>query len=303
MASSRESSRTWKSPSGRASISRWRLKWAASLKPITVVGSTAKVDTTTTATDTSISQSLLFNMPISRANAAVSMLNYAPGINSSSAFGGAAGTANALLVDGVDVRDPEGGTPWVFFNYNIIDQVQIGSLGQTAEMGGFSGAVINTVTKSGGNRFAGLFEHRYSSKSLRGDNVTDNKLNNPLISALNPSLKVTGIDKLNDYTVQMSGPIKENRAFFFGSIQRYSIREDPDGPAHHPHGNQPALQREADVAAVDGRQHRVLVPVRPVQPGRPDGPGRRGRHDGLPRGAAGLARVGLEWPVPSSARQ
>src|SRR6188508_386342 len=38
---------------------------------VTVVGSTAKVDTTTTATDTSISQSLLFNMPISRANPAV----------------------------------------------------------------------------------------------------------------------------------------------------------------------------------------------------------------------------------------
>lgn len=197
---------------------------------ITVQGSTAKVDTTTTATDTSISQSLLFNMPISRANPAVSMLNYAPGINSSSAFGGAAGTANALLVDGVDVRDPEGGTPWVFFNYNIIDQVQIGSLGQTAEFGGFSGAIINTVTKSGGNRYAGLFEHRYSSKSLRGDNVKDRNLNNTSISLLNPALKVTGIDRLNDYTVQMSGPIKENRAFFFGSVQRYSIREDPDGP-------------------------------------------------------------------------
>src|SRR5688572_16002071 len=197
---------------------------------VTVIGSTAKVDTTTTATDTSISQSLLFNMPISRANAAVSMLNYAPGINSSSAFGGASGTANALLVDGVDVRDPEAGTPWVFFNYNIIDQVQIGSLGQTAEFGGFSGAIINTVTKSGGNRYAGLFEHRYSSKSLRGNNIEDRKLNNALISSLNPSLKVTGIDRLNDYTVQMSGPIKENRAFFFGSVQRYSIREDPDGP-------------------------------------------------------------------------
>ena len=197
---------------------------------VTVVGSTAKVDTTTTATDTNLSQSLLFNMPISRANPAVSMLNYAPGINSSSAFGGAAGTANALLVDGVDVRDPEGGTPWVFFNYNIIDQVQIGSLGQTAEFGGFSGAIINTVTKSGGNRYAGLFEHRYSSKSLRGDNVKDRKLNNTLISAMNPAIKVTGIDKLNDYTVQMSGPLKENRAFFFGSVQRYSIREDPDGP-------------------------------------------------------------------------
>ena len=197
---------------------------------VTVVGSTARVDTTTTATDTSISQSLLFNMPISRANPAVSMLNYAPGINSSSAFGGASGTANALLVDGVDVRDPEGGTPWVFFNYNIIDQVQIGSLGQTAEFGGFTGAIINTVTKSGGNRFAGLFEHRYSSKGLRGDNVTGRRLNNTLITEMNPAIRVTGIDKLNDYTVQMSGPIKENRAFFFGSVQRYSIKEDPDGP-------------------------------------------------------------------------
>src|SRR5688572_2902099 len=211
---------------------------------VTVVGSTAKVDTTTTATDTNLSQSLLFNMPISRANPAVSMLNYAPGINSSSAFGGASGTANALLVDGVDVRDPEGGTPWVFFNYNIIDQVQIGSLGQTAEFGGFSGAVINTVTKSGGNRFAGLFEQRYSSKGLRGDNVTGRRLNTgggssvclancpgaPGAPVLNASLKVTGVDRLNDYTVQMSGPIKENRAFFFASVQRYSIREDPDGP-------------------------------------------------------------------------
>jgi hypothetical protein len=195
---------------------------------VTVVGSTAKVDTT--ATDTSLSQSLLFNMPISRANPAVSMLNYAPGINSSSAFGGASGTANALLVDGVDVRDPEGGTPWVFFNYNIIESVQIGSLGQTAEMGGFSGAVINTVTKSGGNRFTGLFEHRSSSKSLRGDNVTDREIHGQPISSLNPSLKVTGIDKLNDYTVQMGGPLRENKAFFFASVQRYSIREDPDGP-------------------------------------------------------------------------
>ncbi len=197
---------------------------------VTVIGSTAKVDTTTTATDTSLSQSLLFNMPISRANPAVSMLNYAPGINSSSAFGGASGTANALLVDGVDVRDPEAGTPWVFFNYNIIDQVQIGSLGQTAEFGGFSGAIINTVTKSGGNRFTGLFEQRYSGKSLRGDNVKGRSMNGGLVTALNPAIKVTGIDKLTDYTVQMGGPIKENRAFFFGSIQRYSIKEDPDGP-------------------------------------------------------------------------
>ncbi|MBK9242855.1 MAG: TonB-dependent receptor [Acidobacteria bacterium] len=191
---------------------------------ITVVGSTAKVDTTTTATDTTISQDLLFSMPISRANPAVSMLNYAPGINSSSAFGGAAGSANSLLVDGVDVRDPEAGTAWVFFNYNIIEQVQIGSLGQSAEFGGFTGAVINTVTKSGGNRFAGLFEQRYTSKRFRGDNVS------AAVTKINPSIKATGVDSLKDYTVQLGGPLRANKAFFFASVQRYAIKQDPDGP-------------------------------------------------------------------------
>jgi hypothetical protein len=191
---------------------------------ITVVGSTFKVDTTTTATDTTISQDLLFSMPISRANAAVSMLNYAPGINSGSAFGGASSSANSLLLDGVDTRDPEGGTAWTFFNYNIIDQVQIGSLGQSAEFGGFTGAVINTVTKSGSNRFAGLFEQRYTSKRFRGDNVSAE------VTKINPSIKATGVDSLKDYTVQLGGPLRENKAFFFGSVQRYSIEQDPDGP-------------------------------------------------------------------------
>ena len=45
-----------------------------------MVGSAASIDTTTTATDTNISQDLLFSMPISRTNAAVNILNNAPGI-------------------------------------------------------------------------------------------------------------------------------------------------------------------------------------------------------------------------------
>jgi hypothetical protein len=191
---------------------------------ITVVGSAASIDTTTTATDTNLSQGLLFSMPISRTNAAVNILNNAPGINSGSAFGGASNSANSLRLDGVDVRDPEGGTAWAFFNYNIIEQVQVGSIGQPAEMGGFTGAIINSITKSGSNRAAGLFEYRYSSRGLRGDNVSS------AVKSVNPSIAVTGVDKLNDYTVQLGGPIRLNKAFYFASIQRYSIKEDPVGP-------------------------------------------------------------------------
>jgi Carboxypeptidase regulatory-like domain len=191
---------------------------------VQVTATAASVDTTSTSTDTSISQDLLFAMPISRTNAAVNMLNYAPGVNSGSAFGGAADSANALLLDGVDTRDPEGGTAWTFFNYNIIDTVEVGGLGQPAEYGGFSGAVVNTITKSGGNAYSSLAEFRYTNKDLRGDNITSE------IKKENPTLLAAGVDKLNDYTVQLGGPLKRDKAFFFGSIQRYSIKQDPDGP-------------------------------------------------------------------------
>ena len=86
------------------------------------------------------------------------MLNYAPGINNSSAYGGDGDSANSLLIDGVDTRDPSGGTPWTFYNYNIVEEMQFQGLGAPAEYGGFTGAVVNTITKSGGNRFSGLFD-------------------------------------------------------------------------------------------------------------------------------------------------
>lgn len=181
------------------------------------------VDTTSTATDNVIDQALLFQMPLSRTNAAVSLLNYSPGVNGGAAFGGAAGASNALLLDGVDTRDPEGGGAWTFFNYNIVESVEVGGLGAPAEFGGFQGAVVNSITKSGGNAFSSLFEYRYTNKDLRADNLTS------VIKRENPSLLASGVDRLDDYTVQLGGPLKRDKAFFFGSIQRYSIKEDPAG--------------------------------------------------------------------------
>ena len=62
---------------------------------VNVVANTLTVDTTTTATDTSVSQDLLFRMPINHANPAVNLLEYSPGVTDGSAFGGAADAGNA----------------------------------------------------------------------------------------------------------------------------------------------------------------------------------------------------------------
>src|SRR5438067_1566552 len=88
---------------------------------VQVTANTLHVDTSSTSTDTTISQQLLFSMPISRTNAAVNLLNNAPGINSGSAYGGGANTGSSLMLDGVDTRDPEGGSAWTLFDDHIID--------------------------------------------------------------------------------------------------------------------------------------------------------------------------------------
>ena len=81
---------------------------------VQVTASPITIDTSSTATDSKLSQSLLFSMPISRTNAAVNLLNNAPGINSGSAYGGGANVGSSLMLDGVDTRDPEGGSAWTF---------------------------------------------------------------------------------------------------------------------------------------------------------------------------------------------
>ena len=192
---------------------------------VEVVASSINVDTTTTKTDTNMSQELLFSMPLSHNNPAVNILQYSPGVNNGSAFGGASDGANSLMLDGVDTRDPEGGTAWTFYNFNIIDEVQVGSLGQPAEYGGFTGAIINTVTKSGGNRFSFLSEYRYSSDSLGSDNLTGST-----VLTDNPTIFPTQVMKYKDYTVQLGGPLVKDKAFFFASVQRYNIEQHISRP-------------------------------------------------------------------------
>ena len=168
-------------------------------------------------------------------------------------------------MDGVDTRDPQGGSAWTFFNQNLIQEIQIGGLGAPAEYGGFTGAIINTVTKSGGNAFSGLFSMRYTSDSLASNNIAQEVLDRE--PGLGDSRPIT--KKLMDYTVQMGGPLKKDKAFFFVSIQRYSATTDPTGPVATSQRHQPALQHEVHAAAVGERHGHPRHAVRHLQRHRP----------------------------------
>ena len=209
---------------GGTSTIDFTMRMASLTETVEVVGASSSVDVKSAATDTSVSQNMLQMTPL-YSSTATGLLNAAPGINSSSGYGGQGSYGNALLLDGVDTRDPEGGSAWTFFNQNLIEEIQIGGLGAPAEYGGFTGAIINTVTKSGGNAFSGLFSMRYTNKDLASKNISAKQLEQ------NANLGNSAIVKsLKDYTVQMGGPIRQNKAFFFASVQRYQALSDPVGP-------------------------------------------------------------------------
>jgi hypothetical protein len=191
---------------------------------VNVVANTLTVDTTTTATDTSLSQELLFSMPVSHNNPAVNILNYMPGVTDGSAFGAGSDVANSLAIDGIDTRDPEGGSSWVFFNYNIIDEIQVGALGQTAEYGGFTGAVVKTIaSRASKSRSCPVAksQREHGRRSNASSSVADA---NPLLAnALKTKL-------LNDSTVQIGGPMKKDKIFYFFSVQRFEFNRYSESP-------------------------------------------------------------------------
>jgi outer membrane receptor protein involved in Fe transport len=178
------------------------------------VGSNA-IDPTSSAVTTVLSNEYLQALPTVRDE--FDILNLAPGINMGSAFGGAEETANAYQIDGVDVSDPQDGTPWAFFNYNLVQQVTLVGLGAPAEYGGFTGTVFNTITKSGSNSFSGLADFLYSDKSL---------------SALNTASKdlQTGLKKSFDTTFQVGGPFLKDKLWYFVSGQYFADDRAFGGP-------------------------------------------------------------------------
>ena len=136
-------------------------------------------------------------------------------------FGGKNWLYNNYSVDGsyfnnpfgLDNPSPGGQSNAEPLPYDAVEQVQVSIAPYDVREGGFTGAGINTVTKSGSNEFKASAYTFFRNESMQGDKVGDAEI-------LNPELT------FNQYGVSVSGPIIKNKLFFFvnGEIER---REDP----------------------------------------------------------------------------
>ena len=98
--------------------------------------------------------------------------------------------------------------------YESVEQVQVSIAPFDVREGGFTGANVNTVTKSGTNEFKGSV-YTY----LRNENFVGNEVSGQTVVA-NPDLS------FNQSGFTLSGPIIQNKLFFFinGELER---RDDP----------------------------------------------------------------------------
>lgn len=133
-------------------------------------------------------------------------------------FAGVNNRLNAIYIDGAVNNDvfglansgTNGGQTGIApFSIDIIDQFQVALSPYDVTLGGFAGAGINAVTKSGTNQFQGTAYYFMQNENLAG------KTNGVLAERLNiDPTKLAPFDQ-RLYGASLSGPIAKNKAFFF----------------------------------------------------------------------------------------
>ncbi|MCX6578295.1 MAG: carboxypeptidase regulatory-like domain-containing protein, partial [Candidatus Aminicenantes bacterium] len=135
---------------------------------ITVIGQSPTIDKQRTTRPANLDKMFLQSIPAQRQLG--TYVNMAPGVTNDSAYGGST-MDNSYLLDGVNLVDAATGTQSVNFGLDIMEEISIVAGGLPAEYGSVRGAMINVVTKSGGNKFSGSGSFYFNQEKLKSVNT------------------------------------------------------------------------------------------------------------------------------------
>jgi hypothetical protein len=140
-----------------------------------------------------------------------SLINLAPGVKDGSAMGAPSKVSNQWQIDGQSLLTYMGsGEDWQYPDMDIIEEAKVSGSGANAEYGSFTGAMLNLITKSGGNRFEGLISTSYSPFNWNQKNF------NPA----DPLFSLYGTTPRNlyfDFHAGLGGPIIKDKLWFYVS--------------------------------------------------------------------------------------
>ncbi len=192
---------------------------------VTVTSELPLVDPTTPATGATITPRQIQELPVNGRDY-LDLLQLVPGTainrqadansdNANPVLGERSGNNN-FFIDGQPNKDTVDGGPAAQFNQETIAEFQVLSTGYKAEFGQASGAIINVITKSGGNRYNGVFSLFHRNDALDSSNSLDTtRTDAPDLSRY-------------DYSAALGGKIIKDRFFFFGSAERITERRELD---------------------------------------------------------------------------
>ena len=163
----------------------------------------------------------------------------APGISPTSPTGssvlvsalGSGVDQNQYLLDGTSITATGNGVSRADPGVDFIQELQIQSVGASVEYGNVQGAVVNVITKSGGNRFQYDAAYYWQPEALTSQPLRlEYDRQRQLVSGYERA-------KYRDFTTSLGGPIVRERLWFFSGYQHL---RDSDSQA----GTDPGLPRE-----------------------------------------------------------
>jgi outer membrane receptor protein involved in Fe transport len=195
---------------------------------IVVTGGAPLIETTSATVSNLISAKSVEDLPL--VNRDLTQLTFLqPGIMKSPAgadlfagqgekfhVGGARGTQNLYLLDGVSNADLSGNPQGVSGSYSgaeTVQEIQIITNNYSAEYRSAAGGIVSAVTKSGTNTLRGSLFEFYRGDALESRGHFDRLLDLPVPEFTR-----------HQYGGSVGGPISRNKLFFFGSYE--GLRQD-----------------------------------------------------------------------------
>src|SRR5436190_4943342 len=186
---------------------------------VDVTAETQLIDSTSSATGTTVIPRQITEFPVNGRNY-LDLLQLVPGVainrqssgdNANPVLGERSGNNN-FFIDGQPNKDTVNGGAAAPFNQETIAEFQVLTTGYKAEFGQASGAIINVITKSGGNGFHGVGSFFHRNDAFDSSN------------SLDPAVSDAPYLRRYDSSFALGGPVIKDKFYFFGSAER--IAED-----------------------------------------------------------------------------
>src|SRR5688500_2718815 len=195
---------------------------------VTVSGSSPIIDTTATRTVQNFKLTELQSIPNGRDMWALLAVTPAVQMSRIDVGGNRAGTQTGytaygfsgqvrVLIEGINTTEGTGGAGF-YFDYSSLEEVFLGTSGQSAEMPN-PGVQSQFIAKSGGNQFNGEYYLDWYNNSLQGTNIPDSYT---APAAFNGNPIRVGSNEIQGYydtAINMGGPIKRDRIWWFGTYR------------------------------------------------------------------------------------